>query len=45
MGGWEFVVAGYGFCAVMLGSYAVLTIRKGKKLSAQIPESERRFLD
>jgi len=43
--GWEFVVPGYLITFGLLGAYAAWVIRRGQKLSSQMPEEERRFLD
>lgn len=40
----EYVVAGYGISAVVLGTYVVITLRRGRALSRQVPEERRRFL-
>ncbi len=43
--GWEYVVPGYALVVVALGSYTLATIRRGRELSARVPEGKRRFLD
>lgn len=42
---WEFVIPGYALVVVSLGTYAFATIQRGRKLSKQLPEGKRRFLD
>lgn len=42
---WEFVIAGYLFVAVVLGTYAITLVRRGRQLSKQVPQGKRRFLD
>ncbi len=42
---WEFVIPGYIVVVVSLGSYVFATLRRGRKLSEQVPEGKRRFLD
>ncbi len=43
--GWEFVAAGYGFTIVVLAVFGYLTVRKGKRISSEVPPSKRRFLE
>ncbi len=43
--GWEFVTAGYGFTFLVLAVFGYLTVRKGKRISREVPPSKRRFLD
>ena len=42
---WEFVTPGYLVVVLSLGTYAMATVRRGRKLSGQLPEDKRRFLD
>ena len=42
---WQYVIPGYLFVAVVLGTYTVALIRRGRQLSKQVPEGKRRFLD
>ena len=41
---WNFVGAGYGVAAVAIAGYVVHLIRRGRKLSRQVPPEERRWL-
>ncbi len=41
---WNFVGAGYGVAAVAIGGYVVHLVRRGRKLSRQVPPEERRWL-
>ena len=43
--GWEYVIPGYVISVLVLGSYTLATIRRGRALSKQVPEGRRRFLD
>lgn len=42
---WQYVIPGYIVVVVSLGSYALATLRRGRKLSKQLPDGKRRFLD
>ncbi len=42
---WGYVIAGYGIAAVVLGTYVVSTLRRGRTLSRQLDPEQRRFLD
>lgn len=42
---WEFVIPGYIVAVVGLGGYALALVRRGRKLSKQVPDGKRRFLD
>jgi hypothetical protein len=42
---WEFVIAGYGIVLPALALYAFTLIKRGRRLSAQVPEDRRRYLD
>lgn len=42
---WEFVIPGYAIAVVCFGSYALAIVRRGRRLSKQLPEGKRRFLD
>ena len=43
--GWEYVVPGYLIVFGVLAIYAVSLIRRGRRLSEQLPPEKRRFLD
>ena len=43
--GWEFVIPGYLIVGVVLSTYTLATLRRGRRLSRQVPEGKRRFLD
>jgi len=38
-----YVVAGWGIALVVLGGYAVRTVRRGRSLAAQVPSEDRRW--
>jgi hypothetical protein len=38
------VAVGYGAATVVFASYAVLLVRRGRKLSRQVPPDRRRWL-
>jgi heme exporter protein CcmD len=40
-----FVFAAWGAAALSLGGYAVWVLRRGRRLSEQVPEDERRWSD
>ncbi|MEL6985024.1 MAG: hypothetical protein AAFO29_21515 [Actinomycetota bacterium] len=42
---WEFVIAGYGIVLPALALYAFAVVKRGRRLSAQVPEDKRRYLD
>lgn len=42
---WEFVIPGYIVAVVGLGTYVGAILRRGRKLSKQLPDGKRRFLD
>lgn len=42
---WEFVIPGYIVAVAGFGTYAMATLRRGRRLSKQLPEGKRRFLD
>ncbi len=41
---WGFVGAGYGLAAVAIGGYVAVLVRRGRKLSRQVPPDKRRWL-
>ena len=41
---WAFVAAGWAAVVVGFVVYAVLLLRKGRQLSAQVPPEERRWM-
>ncbi len=43
--GWSFVIAGYVIVAVVLAGYSAWVLARGRKLSSEVPEERRRFLD
>lgn len=38
-----YVIAGWTIPLVLLGAYAVRTVRRGRTLAAQVPPEERRW--
>ncbi len=42
--GWEYVIPGYLIAAVAIGGYTLQMLRRGRALSARVPEERRRFL-
>lgn len=42
--GWQFVVPGYLITFGLIAAYAVWVVQRGRRLSAELPEEERRFL-
>ena len=38
-----YVAAGWGIALVTLGGYALFTLRRGRRLAAQVPPEERRW--
>ncbi len=43
--GWGYTIVGYLFVFGVLALYTAFTLRRGKRLAAQLPEERRRFLD
>lgn len=43
--GWQYVVPGYVIAFGLIGIYSVWVVRRGRKLAAELPDQERRFLD
>lgn len=41
---WNYVVIGYGASVLALGGYAIRTLRRGRRLSRQVPPERRRWL-
>ncbi|HET8931095.1 MAG TPA: heme exporter protein CcmD [Acidimicrobiales bacterium] len=41
---WGYVIAGYGVSAAAIGGYVVHIIRRGRRLSRQVPTDKRRWL-
>lgn len=41
---WEYVIAGYGFAALAIGGYTAHIVRRGRRLSKQVPPEKRRWL-
>lgn len=41
---WAYVAITWGATAAVLGGYATLVIRRGKRLSKQVPEDQRRWM-
>ncbi len=41
---WGYVAVGYGATILALGGYAIRTLRRGRKLSRQVPPDRRRWL-
>ncbi len=42
---WEFVIVGYVVVLAALAAYAYAVVRRGRRLSQQVPEDKRRYLD
>lgn len=42
---WEFVIAGYVITFGGLALYTLSILRRGRRLTRQVPEDRRRFLD
>jgi hypothetical protein len=38
-----YVAAGWGIALVTLGTYSLVTLRRGRRLAAQVPPEERRW--
>jgi hypothetical protein len=38
-----YVAAGWGIALATLGAYALFTVRRGRRLAAQVPPEERRW--
>jgi len=38
-----YVAAGWGIALVTLGTYTFVTLRRGRRLAAQVPPEERRW--
>ena len=43
--GWEYVIPGYLLAVVTFGSYTFAVLRRGRRVSREVPEGKRRFLD
>lgn len=43
-GYWGYVLTGYGAAAVAIGGYVVHVVRRGRRLSRQVPTDKRRWL-
>lgn len=41
----QYVIPGYAFTFVVLAAYSFQLIKRGQRLSEQLPEEDRRFLD
>ncbi len=41
---WVYVAAGYGIVVIGIAVYAVLVIRRGRKLSRQLDPEDRRWM-
>lgn len=39
----SYVAAGWGGAAVLIGGYALAVLRRGRKLSRQVPPQDRRW--
>jgi hypothetical protein len=37
------LAAGWGATVVLIGGYALVTLRRGRRLSRRVPEGERRW--
>ena len=42
---WTHIIAGYVIVAVAVGAYAAWMLARGRRLSSEVPEERRRFLD
>ena len=41
---WPFIIGAGGGTAVIIGGYAVSVVRRGKRLSRQVPPEQRRWM-
>ena len=41
---WGYVIASWGVTAAVVGGYAAVVITRGRRLSAQVPPDERRWM-
>lgn len=41
---WSYVYAGYGVSAALIVGYVVHVVRRGRRLSRQVPAGKRRWL-
>ena len=41
---WPFIIGSWGITFAALGGYAWVTIRRGKRLSRQVPPEARRWM-
>ena len=42
---WGYVIAGYGIVFPAIALYAYAVVQRGRRLSQQVPEDKRRYLD
>ena len=42
---WGYVIAGWSVVFAGTAAYALAIVQKGRRLSEQVPEGKRRFLD
>lgn len=43
--GWEYVIPGYLIAVAAFGSYTFAVLRRGRRVSQEVPAGKRRFLD
>jgi hypothetical protein len=41
---WPFILGAWGVTALILGGYAFSVVRRGKRLSRQVPPEQRRWM-
>lgn len=41
---WEYVIVGYVVAAGAIGGFVIHTVRRGRRLSRQVPADKRRWL-
>jgi len=41
---WTFILAAWGVSAVAIGGYAIAVLRRGRRLSRQVPPEDRRWM-
>ena len=41
---WPFILGAWGVTVLIIGSYALSVVRRGKRLSRQVPPEQRRWM-
>jgi hypothetical protein len=41
---WPFILGAWGVTVLIIGGYAVSVVRRGKRLSRQVPPEQRRWM-